>query len=99
MIKTLWLIYGILRWHKRTFPNATAEQQEQKLAEEIREYDEAIDRFIKTNYQRELIHIKEELADVAIAAVNLLRYPEMQELVKNKMTINRRRIWQKGQHI
>lgn len=40
MIKTLWLIYGILRWHKRTFPNATAEQQEQKLAEEIRDIKE-----------------------------------------------------------
>lgn len=92
------LIKDIQEWHAQTFPEFTAKDQELKLAEEIREYDEAIDRFIKTNHQRDLIHIKEELADVAIAAVNLLRYPEIQTLVKTKMATNRKRTWKDGHH-
>lgn len=98
MIKTLWLIYGILRWHKRTFPNATAEQQEQKLGEEISEYSAAIDTLIATGLQSDLEKIKEELADVIIAAVNLLRYPEIQTLVKTKMAANKQRTWKDGHH-
>lgn len=99
MIKTLWLIYGILRWHRRTFPEFTYQEQALKLADEICELNEALDRVIQTHSAVDAQHADEEMADVVIAAVNLMNYPEMQELVKNKMTINRRRIWQKGQHI
>lgn len=98
MIKTLWQIYGILRWHKRTFPFITAEQQEQKLAEEIREYNEAIERFVTTGRQNDLVHVKEELADITIAIINLMRYPDIRSNIAQKMAINRKRTWKDGHH-
>lgn len=98
MIKPLFQIYGILRWHKRTFPNATVKQQEQKLAEEIGEWSQAIDTVIATQSEADALHADEELIDVVIAAVNLMRYPEIQEAVNRKMAINRKRTWKDGHH-
>lgn len=72
------LIKDIQEWHEKTFPEFTAKDQEMKLGEEISEYCAAIDTLIATGLQSDLEKIKEELADVIIAAVNLLRYPEIQ---------------------
>lgn len=92
------LIKDIQEWHTRTFPEFTAKDQELKLGEEIGEYRAAIDTLIATRLQSDLEKIKEELADVVIAAVNLLRYPEIQTLVKTKMTTNKQRTWKDGHH-
>lgn len=92
------LIKDIQEWHEQTFPEFTAKDQELKLGEEIGEYSTAIDTLIATRLQSDLEKIKGELADVVIAAVNLLRYPEIQTLVKTKMAINRKRTWKDGHH-
>ena len=92
------LIKDIQEWHARTFPEFTAKDQELKLGEEIGEYSAAIDTLIATGLQSDLEKIKGELTDVIIAAVNLLRYPEIQTLVKTKMAINRKRTWKDGHH-
>lgn len=78
------LIKDIQEWHEKTFPEFTAKDQEMKLGEEISEYSAAIDTLIATGLQSDLEKIKEELADVIIAAVNLLRFPEIQRLSKLK---------------
>lgn len=93
------LIKDIQEWHEKTFPEFSAKDQEMKLGEEISEYCAAIDMLIATRLQSDLEKIKGELADVVIAAVNLLRYPEIQTLVKTKMATNRKRSWRKGHHI
>ncbi len=98
MIKTLLQIYGILRWHKQTFPSFTYHEQQEKLAAEIREYEDALESYIKRPNRRRNAHLSEELADIVIAATNLYRYPEMRKLIRDKMKINRTRTWQKGQH-
>lgn len=92
------LIKDIQEWHSKTFPEFSAKDQEMKLGEEISEYCAAIDTLIATGLQSDLEKIKEELADVIIAAVNLLRYPEIQTLVKTKMAANKQRTWKDGHH-
>lgn len=98
MIRELWAVYKVLRWHEKTFPEFTAKDQEMKLGEEISEYSAAIDTLIATGLQSDLEKIKEELADVIIAAVNLLRFPEIKTLVKTKMATNKQRTWKDGHH-
>lgn len=92
------LIKDIQEWHEKTFPEFSAKDQELKLGEEIGEYRAAIDTLIATRLQSDLEKIKGELADVIIATVNLLRYPEIQTLVKTKMAINKQRTWKDGHH-
>lgn len=43
--------------------------------------------------------MQEELADVVICAINLASFPEMQELIKEKMKINRARSFNGDEHI
>lgn len=45
------------------------------------------------------LKVREELADVIIAAVNLLNYPEIEKLVRAKMEKNKQRNWQGGHHV
>ena len=96
---TLPLIREIWTWHEKTFPDFTAKEQELKLAEEIGEYSNAIDTLIATGLDSYLKKVQEELADVIIAAVNLLNYPEIEKLVRAKMEKNKQRNWQGGHHI
>ena len=93
------LINDILDWHKNTFPEATQNEQEQKLCEEFTEYAKAIGDYIKSKDVKNLHKIKEELADVIISAVNLLNYPEIMRIVKAKMEINRNRVWADNHHV
>lgn len=79
----------ILAWHKQTFPEFSSRNQETKLNEEIGEYHAAIDTVIETGLQSDLEKVREELADVIIAAINMMRYPEIQTLVKDKMATNK----------
>lgn len=92
-IKEMWT------WHEKTFPDFSAKEQEIKLAEEIGEYSNAIDTLIATGLESDLKKVKEELADVIIAAVNLLNYPEIEKLVRAKMEKNQQRKWQGGHHV
>ena len=93
------LIKDIQEWHEMTFPDFTAKEQELKLAEEINEYSEAIDTLIATGLESDLKKVQEELADVIIAAVNLLNYPEIEKLVRAKMEKNKQRNWRDGHHV
>lgn len=93
------LIKDIQEWHEKTFPEFTAKDQEIKLAEEIGEYSNAIDTLIATGLQADYLKVREELADVIIAAVNLLNYPEIERLVRAKMDKNKQRNWQGGHHV
>lgn len=52
-------------------------------------------RQIRLNY----LKYQEELADVVICAINLASFPEMQELIKEKMKINRARSFNGDEHI
>ena len=92
------LIKDIQEWHEKTFPEFTAKDQDMQLGEEISEYCTAIDTLIATGLQSALEKIKEELADGINAAVNLLRFPEIQTLVKTKMAANKQRTWKDGHH-
>lgn len=93
MLKTLWQIFKILRWHKRTFKEFTAQKQAEKIAEEILEWDREF--FIGNDIDKEF----EELADVIIASVCALRFSENMEFVAEKMEKNKKRVWKNGHHI
>lgn len=88
----------ILAWHKQTFPEFSARDQESKLNEEFIEYSMAITTLLETGLHSDLEKVREELADVIIAAINMMRYPEIQALVKYKMSINLKRTWKDGHH-
>lgn len=98
MIKILLTIYSILSWHKRTFPKFSCQEQQEKLVQEIREWEEALEEFIRTGSQNANTALKFELADIVISAINLMRYEEINKLVQTKMIINQHRTWNNGQH-
>lgn len=100
----------IIKWHKKTFPDATLEGQLLKLHEEVDEYEKVHTLEDKTK----------ELADVYIVAEALTRWgcslgikvfkyifasyfglcgkdavDTIFKEVKNKMEINKKRIWKK----
>ena len=91
-IMTLWKIYKIMRWHKKTFPEYTWNKQFEKICEESIEFPEAS--FFKSGEEA-----LEEGADVIIASIGALRFPETWELIDEKMKKNKQRIWKNGHHI
>lgn len=92
MLKTLWKIYKILRWHKKTFPEYDWNKQFQKICEESIEYvDESLFKFGD--------NVLEEGADVIIASIGALRFPETWDLVDEKMIKNKQRKWKNGHHV
>ncbi|MCH5201889.1 MAG: hypothetical protein J1F17_01655 [Oscillospiraceae bacterium] len=103
MLKTLLLVYRILKWHKKTFPEYTICQQEEKLFVEAREAFDALEDITKakSKHRQEICakHIQEEIADMIIAGINLLRFKESRQDVIAKMNINEKRNWKNGQHM
>lgn len=98
MIRELWAVYKVLRWHKKTFPKVTYEEQTAKRRDEIHEWIDAFDKYNKDKRKSRKILAEMEWADTIIAAVNLLRFPEIQTLVKTKMAANKQRTWKDGHH-
>lgn len=101
MIREIRLILKIWRWHEKTFKNLPAEQQERKFHKEINEFNEAKAKYIKTRYTKRYKYapsLKEETADVIIAGLNLLKYPEFYERVAVKHNQNTHRTWNGVQH-
>lgn len=91
IIKTLWKIYKILRWHIKTFPHFDWNMQLQKVCEESIEFvDDSIFKFSDDTL--------EEGADVIIAGIGALRFPEIWELIDEKMIKNKKRKWDKNGH-
>ena len=96
-------IYKILRWHKKVCKNTTYAEQLEKVVEEVREYDEAFENYIKARGRSKKLFTKtkldEELTDIIIASINCMRYPEIREKVKVKMAINEHRTFKNNHHI
>lgn len=95
---TAFQMLDILTWHKKTFPTFTYQEQKEKLTGEIREFEEALEKYIRTGSAAKGTAVNYELADVVIAGINLMRYEEARKLVKEKMEINYTRTWKGGQH-
>lgn len=93
MIKALWEIFKIIKWHRHTFPDYTPEKQTEKIAEEILEWDREF--FIGDDIDQEL----EELVDVIISSISAMRFKEVRYLVGEKMKANKKRIWKNGHHV
>lgn len=90
---------SIQRWFKKTFPKASFSSQIRKLKREIEEFQEAESDYASNPTSLNYLHYQEELADVVIAAINLASFAEMQELIKEKMKINRSRTFDGDHHI
>ena len=102
MIKRLLLIMNIWKWHKKTFPECEIENQQDKFRKEVREFIQASDKYIKQPQKRRNLfrpQMLEETADVIIAGINLLKYPEIYERVSVKHSINTHRTWEGDQHV
>lgn len=100
MIRELKLVYKILKWHNKTFPCLPMEAQKRKLNNEINEYIDAKEKYTrsrryKNKNKNELL---EEMADVIIAGINCLRYPDFFERVAVKHATNTHRTWIGTQH-
>jgi hypothetical protein len=98
MIKAFISICSILRWHKKTFPAITCQDKQEKLAGEIREWEDALGDYICTGSRKNKLATEFELADVVIASINLMRFEEVRKRVSEKMIINRLRKWNGVQH-
>lgn len=90
---------SIQRWFKKTFPKASFASQIRKLKSEIEEFQDAESDYASNPTSLNYLHYQEELADVVIAAINLASFAEMQELIKEKMKINRIRTFDGDHHI
>ena len=96
-------IYKILSWHKKTFPHTSYTEQLEKVCEEVREYNDALDKYIKARGRLKKIYTKAnldgELIDIIIASINCMRFPEIRERVKVKMAENEHRTFKNNHHI
>ena len=102
MIRELRLICKIWKWHKKTFPGLTVNEQATKLRTEVKEYIAARKSYDKSPYPRKPNYspaLQEETADVIIAGINCLRYPEIYESVAVKHAKNTHRTWEGMQHV
>lgn len=99
-----WTDKDIVEWHKKTFPNCTAQEQADKVGEEIHEMIMAI--VNEESKER----IAEEVADVYIASLVLkerfgiellfaLSKKNKEDSIKKKMDENVKRKWFNNHHI
>lgn len=97
-VEYLGVVFGIVEWNKETFPDWTAGRQEMKAYNEFKEYDKEMELVGKGDMEA-VPRSREELSDVIISYIGLLRYPKVLDAVKEKMAINIKRTWKNGQHI
>jgi hypothetical protein len=95
----------ILKWHKKTFPKATFENQILKLEEENLESKKAWDKKNMTQYISELadIYIVSSVlwhrfeSCIGLFYMNALwhwdQFHELADAVEEKMKINKKRVW------
>ena len=97
-IEYLEVVFGIVEWNRETFPDWTAGRQETKAYKEFHEYDKEME-LVGRGDMDAIPRSREELSDVIISYIGLLRYPKVLDAVKEKMEINIKRTWKDGQHI
>jgi NTP pyrophosphatase (non-canonical NTP hydrolase) len=98
MIRELYQVYKILKWHKKTFPDHTYYDQRKHHVSEMHEWMEAMRNFTKRKTATNKNHLKEEQADVIISGIALLRFNESFQSVIDKMEINYGRTWEDDHH-
>lgn len=102
MIREMILIYKIWKWHEKQFSSCDVLEQKNKLISEIKEFEDAKAKYIKAPYPRKPRYkfaVDEELVDVIIAGINMLKYPEIFERVYVKHNINTHRKWKGNHHV
>lgn len=101
IIRAILLVIKILRWHEKHFKDWTFEQQADKWKQELGELLMAWKKHNEQpKNQTRLRHVYEEMADVLIAGLSLLKYYEGYSTVKLKLdVIKQRRYGKDGQHI
>lgn len=98
MIKILWQVYKIIRWHKKTFKDIGYYDQRKHHCSEMHEWMQAMRDYTKNKTQKNYEHLKEEQADVIISGINLLRFKDAFDSVLKKMKTNYSRTWVEGHH-
>jgi hypothetical protein len=98
MLRELILVYKILKWHKKTFPDHTYIKQRKHHVSEMHEWMEAMRNFTKCKSEKNRAELKKEQADVIISGLNLLRFEEAYQSVIDKMQENYKRLWIDGHH-
>lgn len=94
------IFWKIQRWHKKTFPTISFEQQLSHFESEMLEWQSAfLDYMTDKENDEKFEALQMERADVIISGINLMRFPEAREIVKRKMKINLKRKWKNGRHI
>lgn len=98
MIKELWTVYKILKWHKKTFPKHTYLDQRKHHVDEMHEWMSAMRDYARCNSKKNHQHLVEEQADVIISGINLLRFDKAFNSVVDKMNKNYTRTWDNDHH-
>jgi len=85
----------VITWHRKTFKNATMEAMVDKFAEELEELEDA---FMDEPKHVFIDNSAEEFVDMCIvfmAARAKLRAPSLASLIRDKLEINKDRVWGK----
>ena len=100
MLRELYNVYKILKWHKKTFPHISYDTQREHLVSEMYEYVDAMDEYTKRKTKTNKWNVDIERTDVIISSINMLRFRETLSLIDTKMIINHKRNWnkEKGRH-
>lgn len=99
MIRELWVVYKVLRWHKKAFPKVTYKEQTAKRREEILEWLEAFEKYTKDKRKVKKYCAEMEWADTIIAGIGCLRFKKTRSDIDDKMVANRKRIFKNNHHI
>lgn len=99
MIRELWAVYKVLRWHKKAFPNVTYKEQTAKRRDEIHEWIDAFDKYTKDKRKSRKNLAEMEWADTIIAGIGCLRFKKTRSDIDDKMVANRKRVFKNNHHI
>lgn len=99
MIRELWTVYKVLRWHKKTFPNVTYKEQTAKRQEGIYEWIEAFEKYTKDKRKVKKYCAEMEWADTIIAGIGCLRFKKTRSDIDDKMVANRKRVFKNNHHV
>ena len=93
------IFWRIQRWHRKTFPTISFEEQLDHFESEMLEWQSAFLDYMTDKTEEKFEALQMERADVIISGINLMRFSQAREIVKRKMKINKERKWKNGRHI
>lgn len=99
MIRELWAVYKVLRWHKKAFPKVTYKEQTAKRREEILEWLEAFEKYTKDKRKVKKYCAEMEWHILLLPVLDACGSKKTRSDIDDKMVANRKRVFKNNHHV